>query len=133
MPLHSIDKTPMEGVIMYAFVNEYTVVQGDTLNRIARRFELTSVKQLLRVNPNIANPDRIYPGQVINVPKVVPMSTVVVKQGDTLWSVINGYNRKLMRYYGKRITRDEVLAYNPGIKNPDLIYPGMIIYLPEIL
>jgi spore germination protein YaaH len=118
---------------MYAFVNKYTVEPGDTLSSIARRFELLSATQLLRVNPEIADPDLIYPGQVINVPKVVPMSTYIVRSGDRLWSIVSNYNRKLMRYYGNQITMDEVLAYNPGIKNPDLIYPGMIVYLPEIL
>jgi hypothetical protein len=38
-----------------------------------------------------------------------------------------------MEIYGSPITFDEVLAYNPIIENPDLIFPGMIIYLPEFL
>jgi len=33
----------------------------------------------------------------------------------------------------KKRNKDEVLAYNPMIVNPNLIYVGMIIYLPEIL
>lgn len=44
----------------------YTVQRGDTLLSIARRFGLT-VKQLQDAN-NIANPDRIYPGQVLTIP-----------------------------------------------------------------
>lgn len=118
---------------MYAYVNKYTVKPGDTLSSIARSFELLTYRQILRVNPQIFNPNLIYPGQVINVPKIVPMSTYIVKPGDTLGTIIYNYNRELMKYYGTEITFDEVLAYNPRITNPDLIVPGMIIYLPEIL
>ena len=44
----------------------YVVQKGDTLLSIARRFGLT-VKQLQSAN-NIANPDRIYPGQTLTIP-----------------------------------------------------------------
>ena len=44
----------------------YTVVSGDTLNAIARRFG-TSAQALASVN-GLANPNTIYVGQVINVP-----------------------------------------------------------------
>ena len=44
----------------------YAVQRGDTLLSIARRFGVT-VKQLQAAN-NIANPDRIYPGQVLVIP-----------------------------------------------------------------
>jgi LysM repeat protein len=45
---------------------KYVIQRGDTLLSIARRFGLT-VKQLQAAN-NIANPDRIYPGQVLVIP-----------------------------------------------------------------
>lgn len=118
---------------MYVYVDKYTVKPGDTLNNIARRFDLLSYRQILYVNPQLSDPNLIYPGQVINVPKTVPMSTYIVKPGDTLGTIIYNYNRELMAIYGFQITFDEVLAYNPGITNPNLIFPGMIVYLPEIL
>lgn len=118
---------------MYVFVDKYTVEPGDTLSSISQRFELLSYRQILHVNHEIANPNLIYPGQVINIPKSVPMSTYMVKPGDTLGTIIYNYNRELMEVYGHQITLNEVLAYNSKIKNPNLIFPGMIIYLPEIL
>jgi nucleoid-associated protein YgaU len=118
---------------MFYFVNQYVVRSGDTLNKIARAAELLNVRQLLPVNPQIMNPDLIYPGQVINIPRIIPMTTYFVKPGDTLYSIISNYNVELMKYYGVQITLNEVLAYNPGIVNPNLIYPEMVIYLPEIL
>lgn len=44
----------------------YVIQQGDTLLSIARRFGIT-VQQLQAAN-NIADPDRIYPGQVLTIP-----------------------------------------------------------------
>jgi LysM repeat protein len=44
----------------------YTVQKGDTLLSIARRYGLT-VKQLQAAN-NIANPDKIFPGQTLVIP-----------------------------------------------------------------
>ena len=45
----------------------YTVQQGDTLSGIARRFGV-SLADLERANPQITDPNRIFPGQVINIP-----------------------------------------------------------------
>ena len=118
---------------MYIYADKYTVKPGDTLNSIARNNDMLTYKQILRLNPEIPNPDRIYPGQVLNIPKVVPMSTYYVKPGDTLGTIVYNYNRELMEIYGHQITFEEVLAYNPAVSNPNLIFPGMIIYLPEIL
>ena len=44
----------------------YTFQQGDTLWLIAQRFGI-SVDVLLALNPQITNPDLIYPGQVIRI------------------------------------------------------------------
>jgi LysM domain len=45
----------------------YTVQSGDTLDSIADQFGL-SATQLLAANPQIGNPNLIYPGQVFNIP-----------------------------------------------------------------
>jgi len=45
----------------------YTVTYGDSLYRIAVRFNMT-IADLLAVNPNITNRNLIYVGQVINLP-----------------------------------------------------------------
>lgn len=44
----------------------YTVVSGDTLSKIAARFGL-DLQTLLAQNPQITNPDLIFPGQEVNV------------------------------------------------------------------
>ncbi len=57
-------------------VTVYTVVRGDTLLKIARRFGVT-LSAILAIN-HIPNPNLIYPGQKINIPGgggVVPTPT----------------------------------------------------------
>jgi predicted chitinase/LysM repeat protein len=54
---------------------EYTVRPGDTLNGIARRLGV-SVRELLRWNPSIRDPDRIVPGQVLRIPETRPRPSV---------------------------------------------------------
>lgn len=44
-----------------------TVGRGDTLSSIARRHDV-SLQRLIAANPQIANPNRIYPGQTITIP-----------------------------------------------------------------
>lgn len=45
----------------------YVVQRGDTLSSIAYRFN-TTVYAIIQVNPQITNPNLIYPGQVILIP-----------------------------------------------------------------
>ena len=45
----------------------HTVVRGDTMWKIAVRYEV-GLSEIKAANPQIANPDLIYPGQVLNIP-----------------------------------------------------------------
>ena len=58
-----IESTP---VVKLVPTQTYTVVKGDTLSSIAERFGLT-LAEIEAKNPQITNPNLIYPGQVINV------------------------------------------------------------------
>ena len=48
-------------------LNQYTVVSGDSLWKIAVRYQ-TGVSELIGANPQIRNPDLIYPGDVLTIP-----------------------------------------------------------------
>lgn len=51
----------------------YTVVKGDTLSRIAKRFYGSAQKynRIFEANrPLLKHPDKIYPGQVLRIPAV---------------------------------------------------------------
>ena len=62
--------------------------RGDTLRKIAAKFS-TTVDAILKVNPQITNPNVIYVGQAIAIPADV--STHVVQRGDTLRIIANKY------------------------------------------
>jgi len=58
----------------------YIVQAGDTLYKIAQNFN-TTINAILALNPQITNPNLIYPGQTI----IIPMSSVecpLLRQGD---------------------------------------------------
>ena len=92
----------------------YYVQRGDTLRKIAAKFS-TTVDAILRVNPQITNPNLIYTGQAITLPAEV--ATHVVQKGDTLRIIASRYGT----------TVDALLALNPNIWNANLIYIGQVI------
>lgn len=92
----------------------YTVVSGDTLRKIAARFD-TTVDEILKINPQIKNANLIYPGDKINIPDKPSIYTVV--RGDTL--------AKIAGRFGTTVAR--LLELNPSIKNANLIYPGQVL------
>lgn len=53
----------------FAQSGTHTVVQGDTMWKIAVRYQI-GVSELIRANPQISNPSLIYPGQKINIPSI---------------------------------------------------------------
>ena len=92
----------------------YTVVRGDTLRKIAARFD-TTVDEILKINPQIKNANLIYPGDKINIPD--KPSTYTVVRGDTLGKIASKFG----------VTIAKLLELNPSIKNANLIYPGQVL------
>ena len=45
----------------------HTVVRGDTMWKIAVKYEV-GLSELKSANPQISNPNLIYPGQVLQIP-----------------------------------------------------------------
>jgi LysM repeat protein len=110
----------------------YTVQWGDTLGRIASICGV-SIDAIYAANPGLGSV--IYAGQVINIPGGIPPYTpppytpppsygygcaYVVQYGDTL--------RIIAARYGTTVA--DILAVNPQIWNPNLIYVGQVICLP---
>ena len=105
---------------------EYIVVRGDTLGRIARRNNMT-LSALLALNPQIKNPNLIYPGQKIILgytnQTVTDQATTttdanaeyyIVQKGDFLYRIA----RK------NKLTLAQLAAWNPEIMKQKYIYPG---------
>lgn len=101
----------------------YTVVSGDTLSEIAYRYG-TTYQALAKYN-GIENPDLIFPGQIIRIPKASSgdeKTYYTVVKGDTLWGIAE-------RFYGDGSKYTKIASAN-GIGNPDLIYPDQVLYIP---
>jgi LysM repeat protein len=102
-----------------------TVQWGDTLSGIAQQCG-TTVHAIRAANPGLGW--WVYAGQVVYipsgsspVPSYPPASgTYVVQSGDTLG--------KIAARTG--VSWRDILAVNPQIHNPSLIYVGQVIYLP---
>ena len=92
----------------------YYVQKGDTLRSIASRMSTTTV-EILKVNPQIYNPNLIFVGQAIMIP--AGASSYIVQKGDTLRIIANRFGT----------TVDTLLSLNPNIKNSNLIYVGQVI------
>ena len=105
----------------------YTVQWGDSLGRIATICGVT-VDAIYAANPGLGS--YLYAGQVLNLPSAAPApapapapaygGTYVVQYGDTL--------RKIADRIGSTVA--DILAVNPQIWNPNLIYVGQMINLP---
>ena len=94
---------------------EYTLVKGDTLWSISRKFNVT-VEYLKQENKLTS--DTILPGQVLKVGEKDSQYTVV--KGDTLWGIAKKFN----------VTVDQLKQLNN--LNSDVIYPGQVLTVAKI-
>ena len=105
----------------------YEVVQGDELKNIAAQFGV-DLQTLISAN-GLADPDLIYPGDVINIPGSGSGSAgfaessvnYTVQQGDTLRSIATAHG----------VSFESIVNYEAnGISNPDVIQVGQELTIP---
>jgi spore coat assembly protein SafA len=102
----------------------YTVHSGDTMSGIAARNGV-SLAALLRANPQVHNANLIYPGQTLHLPGAGDTNgrgshDYTVHSGDSL-SAIAARNG---------VSLNSLIAANPQIHNPNLIYAGQTVHVP---
>jgi uncharacterized YkwD family protein/spore coat assembly protein SafA len=91
---------------------QYTVKWGDTMWKIAARYQV-GVSEILRSNPQIKNPDMIYPGQAINIPDLS-----ATKQFEQ--KVIQLTNQERAKYGLKPLIGDWELSRVARFKSDDM-------------
>lgn len=134
--------TPTQEQAEEATVITYTVVKGDTLWKIAKKFygDGSFWQKIYEDNKSvISNPNRIYAGQVLTIylsqkeesiitnPDAVDIEDgcYTVKKGDTLWKISG-------KVYGKGQDWRKIYDANRDkIKKPEQIYAGQVLVIPE--
>ena len=102
----------------------YIVQRGDTLSSIALKFG-TTLKALLRANPQISNPNLLTPGE----PVYIPGTLVVLPDGQPVYIVKAGdYLGRIAAQLNTTVAI--LLQLNPDIKNPSVILSGQRINIP---
>lgn len=104
----------------------YKVESGDTLSRIADKFEV-SVDSLQWANTGRLTDDKVVIGQVIDVPPVSGM-VVKVKKGETIYSLAKKYQtepQKIVNYPFNDFTDLDTFALTAGqtLVLPDAVMP----------
>ena len=106
--------------------SQIVVQWGDTLSGIAATCGV-SMDSIRAANPGLGW--WVYAGQVLNIPNgYIPVNypvpagggTYVVQWGDSLRDIADRYGVSVFN----------LIAVNPQIVNPNLIYPGQVINLP---
>ncbi len=100
--------------------DEYVVKKGDILSNIAIMYD-TTYSHLAKIN-SLLNPNIIYPGQILKVPKrdEILIDFYKVKNGDTLSSIALKYDTTV-----NKIVQDN------AIKDPNIIFSGEILKIKK--
>ncbi len=136
---------PMASATNPACGDAIRITPGDTLLRVATACD-TTVPALLAANPEITQPNRLFVGQLVWMPGRNPVApvhrppaltpvpsqwgqgafsrcgaTVQVRPGDTF----SGIARRC------GVTPAQLRAANPGVRDPNLIFSGMVLRVPS--
>ncbi|MEK7092370.1 MAG: LysM peptidoglycan-binding domain-containing protein [Patescibacteria group bacterium] len=113
---------------------KYTVVEGDDLKEISRKFYATDefYLEIVKAN-NIQNPDAIEVGTILTIPKISSRSfgemekisgdTYAVKENEFLWDIA-------VRSYGDGFRWTDIAKAN-NMDFPDILPAGTILKIPR--
>lgn len=68
----------------------HTVVRGDTMWKLAVRYEV-GTSEIITANPQVANPDLIYPGDRLNIPQ---LDRAVLSYEEEVVRLVNDIRRQ---------------------------------------
>jgi len=120
----SLTAPPPEEIIEY-----YKIQTGDTLSKIAKQFYGDAGKYPIIFEANkevIKDPNLIYPGQMIRLPKMSGDEQVyTVQPGDTLSKIAQ-------QFYGAANKYNVIFEANRDVlKDPNIIQPGQKLRIPK--
>jgi len=124
------EKGKQEGVVKPGkFPKMYTVKKGDFLWKIAVKNYKNGYRWTSIATANdLKNPNVIFPGQKLSLPKIAPNGKYTVAKGDTLWGIS-------LKFYGKGSSWTKIRDANFGKigKLPNgnpLITTGQVLNIP---
>lgn len=118
---------------------EYVVKKGDTLGKITEHFYgNANCYDVLAAYNGLTDPNTIYPGEVLVIPNdllehsiseypnYAEDKTYIVQEGDTLYCIVNSQ-------YGLKNQEsvDKLATYN-NLSDPNRLYIGQLLYIPEV-
>ena len=92
----------------------HTVVKGDTMWKVAAKYEV-GTSEVIEANPQISNPDLIYPGQILTIPEV--NSSVLSFENE----VIRLVNEIRLQHGLKALTANWELSRVARYKSQDMV------------
>lgn len=102
----------------------HTVAPGETLFILSTRFG-TPLATIVAANPQITNPNLIFPGQRI----CIPLPPAPQECSNFFYTVVPGDTLDIIsQRFGVRVA--DIVTANPQIVNPDLIFAGQVICIP---
>ena len=91
----------------------HKVVSGDTMWKIAVKYQV-GLSEIKNANPQIANPNLIYPGQILNIPSVDSNALAFEKE------VVRLVNQERVKNGLKELTYDWELSRVARYKSQDM-------------
>ena len=91
----------------------HTVVRGDTMWKLAVQYQV-GTSEIIAANPQVANPDLIYPGDVLNIPQI---SDAVLSYEN---EVVRLVNERRAQYGLKPLTVNWELSRVARYKSEDM-------------
>lgn len=105
----------------------HTVVEGDTLSEISgKNYGVIRLYDVIFAanQPMLSDPDEIYPGQVLRIPRVTALPTHVVKRGETLGTIAKHWYGDPKKYSAIFMANRDV------IEDMNVIEPGWELVIP---
>lgn len=96
--------------VITSTTDTYTVVKGDTLSGIAKKFN-TTVSKLASIN-NIKDVNKIYVGDILKISNKDSNTYYTVQSGDNLTKIAKMYNTTWQKIYN---TNKDIIGSNPNL------------------